>query len=504
MKAMLFKPSSQHFSNRLVSKISKQPVFSEVYRHHRFFHQSAIATTLKPADDFIREMKARGVLNDATSGFEQLVNEMANGQPGNQKKPIGVYAGFDPTASGLHVGNLLVLQTLKRFQTAFDSQKVHIYCLVGGATGRIGDPSGRKSERPLLEENIIAGNIEGLKREMNAFFSSENTSNVTVVNNADWLGEMKMIDLLRNVGKYFQITNMLRLESVKSRLENADAENAGMTFTEFSYSLFQSYDFYHLFNSRNVRLQIGGSDQWGNITSGLEFIKKKQTMNPEISQIPCSGMTVPLLTTADGVKFGKSMGNAVWLNPDMTSPFDFYQYFTRAQDADVEKLLKMLTFVSVEEIEQIMNEHNKQPEKRLAQQILADQLTQQIHGMDQLACVKKCSNLLYGSGNEEEAVTILKSLSKNEISTLMKDSPSAQLPRSELLSKPIVDIALALKLGPSKAELGKLIKNGGFYINYKRQQDPKYILTSDDLVAGGGTIAVLRLGKKNYQIIEAV
>ncbi|KAF0974810.1 hypothetical protein FDP41_006284 [Naegleria fowleri] len=504
MKTFLSKPSSQHFK-RLVSKSSKPPVLFSSEAFPRFFHQS-ISTTLFPSSptDFIRDIKTRGVLNDATSGFEQLVNEMANGQPGNQKKPIGIYAGFDPTASGLHVGNLLVLQTLKRFQKAFEPNKVHIYCLVGGATGRIGDPSGRKTERPLLDEDIISGNIEGLKREMNAFFSSENTSNVTVVNNADWLGEMKMIDLLRNVGKYFQITNMLRLESVKSRLENADAENAGMTFTEFSYSLFQSYDFYYLFNSNNVRLQIGGSDQWGNITSGLEFIKKKQTMNPEMSQISCSGMTIPLLTTADGVKFGKSMGNAVWLNPEMTSPFDFYQYFMRVQDADVEKLLKVLTFVSVDGIEQIMNEHKKQPEKRIAQQILADQLTQQIHGTDQLECVKKCSQLLYGSGSEEEALNILRSLSKKEISTLMKDSPSSQLPRSELLSKSIVDIAVSLKLGPSKAELSKLIKNGGFYINYKRQQDPKYILTSDDFVAGGGTIAVLRLGKKNFQIIEAV
>ena len=466
----------------------------------RNFHSMNGVVMGNVGQDFIADLKKRGVYNDATSSFEQLVQEMTNGS----SKPIGIYAGFDPTALGLHVGNLLVLQTLRRFQQAFPSENVHIYCLVGGATGRIGDPSGRKTERPLLSEETINGNINGLKKEMNEFFSMEDKKNVTVVNNADWLGEMKMIDLLRNVGKYFQIVNMLRLESVKSRLENADADTGGMTFTEFSYSLFQSYDFYHLYSSNNVRLQLGGSDQWGNITSGLEFIKKKQSMNPDATHLSCSGMTVPLLTTADGVKFGKSMGNAIWLNPDMTSPFDFYQFFLRSQDADVEKLLKVLTFVPVEEIEKIMIEHQKQPEKRVAQQILAEQLTEQIHGKKQLETVQKCSELLFGSKSEEEALNILKSLSKKDITALMKDSPSAQISREELLSKPIVDIAISLKLGTSKSELGKLIKSGGFYINYARQTDPKYVLTENNLVAGNGTIVVLRLGKKNFQLIEAI
>ncbi|EFC36623.1 predicted protein [Naegleria gruberi] len=450
-------------------------------------------------NEFISDLKKRGIYNDATSGFDNLMQEMNSGS--ELAKSIGIYAGFDPTASGLHVGNLLVLQTLKRFQLAFNPKNVHIYCLVGGATGRIGDPSGRKTERPLLDESTINNNIEGLKREMNSFFSSKN--NVTVVNNADWLGEMKMIDLLRNVGKYFQIANMLRLDSVKSRVENADADNGGMTFTEFSYSLFQSYDFFHLLNSNNVRLQIGGSDQWGNITSGLEFIKKKQTAMPESCQSVCSGMTIPLLTTADGVKFGKSMGNAVWLNPEMTSVFDFYQYFLRVQDADVEKLLKMLTFVSLEDIDQILQEHNQQPEKRIAQQRLAEELTTQIHGKEQLEKVQKCTNLLFGASSEE-AIEILKTLSKKDITSLMKDSVGGQVPKEDLLSKPIIDIALALKLGPSKSELGKLIKSGGFYINYKRQIDPKYVMTEADLVAGNGSIAVLRLGKKNYHLIEAI
>ncbi|KAL9652179.1 hypothetical protein ABK040_013948 [Willaertia magna] len=491
---------------------------------HTNNHFTNSTTSEKKVQDFLTELKQRQVLNSATNGFEQLLNQIYstnnNTTTGNNNnnKPIGIYAGFDPTASSLHVGNLLVIQTLKRFQKVFSPKQLHIFCLVGGATGKIGDPSGRKTERPLLEEELIQQNIDGLTRELLNYFKLEkldnnlqnNTlqnNNATVVNNNDWLGQMNMIEMLRNVGKYFQLTNLLRLESVKSRLENADSENSGMTFTEFSYSLFQSYDFYHLFLNHNVRLQIGGSDQWGNITSGLEFIKKKlnqqyvsDSKKGSDDEIIC-GMTVPLLTTADGVKFGKSMGNAIWLNPERTSPFDFYQFFIRVQDADVEKLLKMLTFVSLEEIDNVMKEHAKNPELRIAQKLLAEQLTEQIHGKEQLETVKKCTELLF-KNNEEEALELLKTLNIKDIKSFMKDSPSTCFKKEEIIGKNLIDICLQLRLGPSKSELFKLTKSGGLYLNYKRQNDVKYCICENDLIQN--SFIVLRTGKKNYHLIEVI
>ncbi len=438
-------------------------------------------------NDFVGRLHQRGIICDKTASFEKVLAEP------NSHEKCGIYAGFDPTADGLHVGNLLVLQTLNRFRK--EGGYKNIVALIGGGTGMIGDPSGKKTERSLLQQEQLALNISCLKKEIETFFADD--SHVRVVNNADWLSSFNMIDWLRDVGKHFQVNNMMRLDSVKSRI--GSETSAGMTFTEFSYSLLQSYDFYHLNKQLGVQIQIGGSDQWGNITSGMEFIRRKAHVE-ESSDHSVAGMTIPLLTTADGVKFGKSEGNAIWLNPKKTSPFEFYQYFMRTKDEDVSKFLRMLTLLPLEEIEQIEKQHAQTPEKWIGQRTIAQELVKQIHGNEMEKKVRECSEMLFKE-DETANAELLRTMSKAEIQSLLRDAPTSIIPLDTLLSEPLPMLLKRANVFKSSSEARRAIQNGGLYINYRRESNLQYKLTTSDLIADQ-TLVLIRVGKKNYYLLQ--
>ena len=318
------------------------------------------------------------------------------------------------------------------------------------------------------------------------------------MDNGDWLGQMNIIDLLRDVGKFFHVNNMLRLESVKNRLESGE----GMTFTEFSYSLFQSYDFYHLYKNYGVSTQLGGSDQYGNIVSGIDYLKKRINLEKDApSPVHCGGLTVPLLTTVDGKKFGKSEGNAIYLNPQKTSVYDMFQYFMRVHDSDACKFLRMLTFLPLEQIAQIELEHNLKPEARNAQRILAQEMVLALHGKEELAKVQQASQLLFdsnapGSGEHGDVQV----WTNEQINMLLKDAPRGRLSRQDTLSKPLFVILKECGMFKSTSEAKRMFKMGGIYVNNRREEDHGHIVTANELIED--RILLLRSGKKNYYIVE--
>lgn len=405
----------------------------------------------------------RKLLFQATNGIEKVLERKSS-----------VYAGFDPTSDGLHVGNLIILKTLKKFKEFGHP----VIALVGGATSQVGDPSGKKSERPILSKEMIQNNMNSIQKEINQFFKDE----VKLVNNQEWLGNLNMLELMNLYGRYFNIHKMLRLESIKSRLESGD----GMSYTEFSYPIFQSIDFNYLNEKYNVELQIGGSDQWGNITSGIELISK---INPNKE---CGGITVPLLTTNDGKKFGKSEGNAIWINHKKTSYYHFYQYFIRIQDQDVETLLLMVTDYSEDEIKEILIEHNKTPEKLFAQTILANSITEEIHDKHGLEMAKKSSEILFGD-------LPFQSLKLEDLESLLKEFPSFHLEnRENVLGLKIWEV-LKKSNALTSSQTKKLIQEGGLYLNQKKIE-MEDVLKEEDFIEK--KLLIFRKGKKNYFIIK--
>jgi tyrosyl-tRNA synthetase len=415
--------------------------------------------------DFLQDLAWRGIIYQQTDE-EGLKDSLS-------KEPISLYCGVDPTADSMHIGHLLPFLTLRRFQQHGHRPIV----LVGGATGLIGDPSGKSEERKLLTLETVQDNVAGIKKQLESIFEFEGENGAIMVNNYDWAGSMDVVTFLRDIGKHIGVNYMLAKDTIASRLET------GISFTEFTYTILQAMDFLHLYEHHNCKLQIGGSDQWGNITSGLELIRKVQ---PEGSK--AFGLTIPLVTKADGTKFGKTESGAVWLDPEKTTPYEFYQFWINTADADVVKYLKIFTFLSHEEIEQLEKAVQEEPHLRKAQKVLAEELTRLIHGEDSLQQAIKISQALF-SGD-------VRSLSGAEIEQGFKDVPAYTSQNEENL----VDLLVAAKISPSKRQAREDIANGAVTVNGEKITDTSYVLTESDRIEGQFTI--IRRGKKKYTLIR--
>jgi len=421
----------------------------------------------------IQELTWRGLVHDVTPGTEeQLAKELTSG-----------YIGFDPTADSLHIGNLVPVFLLKHLQRAGHKPIV----LVGGATGMVGDPSGKKSERQLLDQQTLAQNLEGQKKQLKKFldFGNEPTSAV-MVNNHDWFKEFSFLDFIRDVGKHISVSYMMAKDSVKSRLET------GMSFTEFTYQLVQGYDFYHLYENYNCKLQMGGSDQWGNIVTGTELIRRK-------SSGQAFALTAPLLTKSDGSKFGKSEGGNIWLDPKRTSPYKFYQYWLNVSDIDAERFIKIFTFLNEPEIQKLIKEHKEAPHLRVLQKKMASNITTQVHGDEALDQAIKASQILFGKSTSED----LKAISKESFLSVFDGVPSGKIKSTDLSEGiGIIDLLVAqtgfLK---SNGEATRALKENSIQVN-KQRVVKEFSLTKADLI--NDEYVLLQRGKKNYFLVEVV
>lgn len=393
------------------------------------------------------------------------------------KKPIKVYCGFDPTADSLHLGNLVAIMGLAWFQR-FGHTPVAI---VGGATGMIGDPSGKTSERQFLDEGMIQNNLKGIQKNLEQILHQGAIPPI-LLNNYSWLKEFSLIAFLRDVGKHFRMGPMLSKDSVKKRLESEE----GMSFTEFCYQLLQGYDFLHLYRDYDVLVQLGGSDQWGNIIAGTDLIRK-------VLGKSAFGLTFPLLTKSDGQKFGKSEKGAIWLSPEKLSPYEFYQYLFRTADADVIALMRMLTFMEMEEIrhyERLMKKEDYIP--NTAQRKLAEEVTKIVHGSDSLKVALEVTKAASpGAKSRLDAATL---------DALGKDMPNFSLTREEIVGVKLIDLIPKLGLISSKSEARKLIRNGGMYLNNEKVQSEDATIEEENLI--GGRLALLALGKKNKALLK--
>ncbi|GAE92926.1 tyrosyl-tRNA synthetase [Gracilibacillus boraciitolerans JCM 21714] len=396
------------------------------------------------------------------------------------KNVVTLYCGFDPTADSLHIGHLLPVLMLKRFQQAGHRP----IALIGGGTGMIGDPSGRSTERVLNSAEIVKGFSESIKEQLAGLLNFDQGENSAVArNNHEWLSTMTIIDFLRDIGKHFSINYMLAKDSVESRLEN------GISFTEFSYMMLQSIDFLNLYEKENCTLQIGGSDQWGgNITAGMELIRRKQ-FEKEEDEAEVFGLTVPLITKSDGTKFGKTAGGAIWLDPEKTTPYEFYQFWINTDDRDVLKFIKYFTFISFEEIEALESELKEAPEKRIPHKRLAEEMTKLVHGEEALQQAKKITEALF-SGD-------LASLNAAEIEQGFKDVPSVAIDNKEI---GLVDLLVEAGISSSKRQAREDITNGAIYINGVRNQEVTHQLTETDRIEDKFTI--IRHGKKKHFLIR--
>ncbi|WP_409297181.1 tyrosine--tRNA ligase [Peribacillus sp. SCS-26] len=417
--------------------------------------------------DLIQDLKWRGIIYQQTDeeGLATLL----------EKEKISIYCGIDPTADSMHIGHLLPFLTLRRFQ-----QHGHRpLALVGGATGLIGDPSGKSEERNLLTIEAVKGNADSIKGQLHRIFEFEGENGAVMVNNYDWISAIDMVTFLRDFGKHIGINYMLAKDTISSRLET------GISFTEFTYTILQAIDFNHLYGNYNCKLQIGGSDQWGNITTGLELIRKKQDEGAK-----AFGLTIPLVTKADGTKFGKTESGAVWLDPEKTSPYEFYQFWINTADADVVKYLKYFTFLSHEEIEELSRAVEAEPHLRRAQKRLAEEMTRLIHGEESLQQAVKITAALF-SGD-------IKTLSAAEIKQGFKDVPTYE--QEGGTETPLVDLLVQAGISPSKRQAREDIQNGAVSINGDKVTDQGHILSEEDKIDGQFTI--IRRGKKKYTMIK--
>ncbi|WP_337020254.1 tyrosine--tRNA ligase [Oceanobacillus massiliensis] len=419
--------------------------------------------------DILQDLEGRGLIHQTTDreGLEKHLKE-------NQ---ITLYCGFDPTADSLHIGHLVPLTMLKRFQQAGHKP----IALVGGGTGMIGDPSGRSSERSLNTAEVVQGYASKIQEQIGKLVDLEQDDNpVLSRNNHDWLGSMSVIDLLRDAGKHFGINYMLAKESVSARIEK------GITFTEFSYMILQSLDFLKLYEQENCTLQIGGSDQWGNITAGMELIRRSREDQAE--EIKVFGLTVPLITKADGTKFGKTAGNAVWLDADKTTPYEFYQFWINTDDRDVIKFIRYFTFLSAQEIAELQEELENRPENRIAQKRLAQEMTRTVHSEEALTQAEKISAALF---NGE-----LKELSADDIEQGFKDVPTFETEKQDI---PLIELLVNASISSSKRQAREDVKSGAIYINGERVQNLDHSITSEDRIEEQFTI--IRRGKKKYFLV---
>ncbi len=419
--------------------------------------------------NMIDELRWRGLIHQSTD--EAQLRE-------HLSQPRALYAGFDPTAASLHVGSLLPLMTLRRFQS-FGHTPI---ALVGGATGMIGDPSGKSEERNLLSEAALAENVAGIREQVSKFLDFSGANAAQVVNNYDWIGGFSFLSFLRDVGKHFPVNAMLAKDSVKSRIERADS---GISYTEFSYMLLQAYDFAHLSQSHKCTLQIGGSDQWGNITAGTDLARR-------LHGASLHGLTMPLLLTSDGKKMGKSEKGAIWLDAARTSPYAFYQYWLNVADADVLMCLRFLTELSESEIAALATELTQNPGARAAQKTLATWLTQFVHGEAGLQSATRASAILFGAE--------ISALNDAELSEIFADVPSAQVSTAEFeQGLSLLDALVSTNLCASKSDAKRALVAGAIHLNNGRI-DAERKLTRSDLASE--TIFVLRNGKKRYALVR--
>lgn len=418
--------------------------------------------------EILQDLNNRGLIQQTTD-FEGLEQQL-------KEEQVTLYCGFDPTADSLHIGHLLPITILKRFQQAGHRP----IALIGGGTGMIGDPSGRTSERTLNDEQVVHGYAEGIRNQLAGILNFDAEENAAIArNNHDWLSKVTIIDFLRDAGKHFTVNYMLAKDSVASRIEH------GISFTEFSYMLLQSYDFLQLYEQENCTLQLGGSDQWGNITAGLEFIRRSRGDE----DIKAFGLTVPLITKADGTKFGKTAGGAVWLDPEKTSPYEFYQFWYNTDDRDVVKFLNYFTFLEKAELDALAEEAEANPGARQAQKRLAEEITKMVHGEAALEQAIKISEALF-SGD-------VKVLTAAEIEQGFKDVPTFETEKTDVQ---LVDLLVEAKISPSKRQAREDITNGAIYINGDRNQDVQHTVTEADRLED--TFTIIRRGRRNYFLVH--
>ncbi|HOM16592.1 MAG TPA: tyrosine--tRNA ligase [Thermoguttaceae bacterium] len=398
-----------------------------------------------------------------------------------REKPRTVYAGFDPTADSLHVGHLVALMTLRRFQKAGHRP----IAVIGGATGMIGDPSGKSEERQLLSPETLQANIAGMAPQLRRFLDFEcGSASALLLNNYDWIGPISYLEFLRDVGKHTPVSVMLAKESVRTRLERSEG---GLSYTEFSYMLLQAYDFVHLYQAYGCELQIGGSDQWGNITAGIDLARR-------LCGVQLYGLTCPLLTRSDGAKMGKTEAGAIWLSAQRTSPYQFYQYWINLPDADVGTCLRFFTDLETDAIEAALAEHQNDPSRREGQKLLAGELTRLVHGEEALAAARRASDILFGAEIDH--------LTDAQLEAIFADVPSRPLSKTRLEGEGlwIVEALCEAGLAKTRSEARRLIAQGGVYLNNRRVDDMERRLGPQDLA--GQTILVLRTGKKNYALLR--
>ncbi|HEY0742469.1 MAG TPA: tyrosine--tRNA ligase [Chryseosolibacter sp.] len=423
--------------------------------------------------NFVEELRWRGMLHDIMPGTEeQLSKESTSG-----------YIGFDPTADSLHIGHLTQIMTLLNFQRAGHKP----YALVGGATGMVGDPSGKSAERNLLSEDVLTHNVACVKKQLEKFLDFSGTNAAEMVNNYDWFKEFRFLDFIRDVGKHITISYMMSKDSVKKRLES----DAGLSFTEFTYQLVQGYDFYWLYKNKNCKLQMGGSDQWGNIVTGTELIRRKADGD-------AFALTTKLITKADGTKFGKTEGGNVWLDPKKTSPYKFYQYWLNVSDDDAANFIKIFTQLTREEIEGLIAEHAQAPHQRKLQQVLAKDITVRVHSQADYDNAIKASNILFGNSTTDD----LQSLDEETLLSVFEGVPQVKISKSEYANTASVIDLLSTSsqnvIFPSKGEARKMIQGGGVSVNKSKVEDmnakPSYSLLQ-------GKYLLAQKGKKNYYLI---
>ncbi|MDM1367763.1 tyrosine--tRNA ligase [Myroides marinus] len=426
--------------------------------------------------NFIEEVTWRGMLHDVMPGTEEHLLEQMR----------AAYVGIDPTADSLHIGHLVGVMLLKHFQLAGHKP----YALVGGATGMVGDPSGKSNERNLLDEEALRHNQNAIKEQLSRFldFNSGAENAAVLVNNYDWMKDFSFLEFIRTVGKHITVNYMMAKDSVKKRL-NGEFQD-GMSFTEFCYQLMQGYDFLHLYKENNITLQMGGSDQWGNITTGTELIRR--TISEKAYALTC-----PLITKADGTKFGKSEGGNIWLSAEYTSPYKFYQYWLNVADADAERYIKIFTFISREDIEALIKEHAEAPHLRVLQRRLAEEVTTMVHGQEQLDNAIKASNILFGNSSTED----LKQLDEKTFLEVFDGVGQSEVAKADIEAGLTIVDALAANsdLASSNGDARRSLQANSISVNREKVTE-EYVISSNDLI--NDQFVLLQKGKKNYFILH--
>ncbi len=424
--------------------------------------------------NFVEELKWRGMIHDIMPGTEEEL----------MKGPAAAYVGIDPTGDSLHIGHLVSIMILKHFQNCGHKP----YALVGGATGMIGDPSMKSAERNLLDEQTLAHNVSCIKAQLSRFldFNSDAPNKAELVNNYDWMKDYTFINFTRDIGKHITVNYMMSKDSVRKRLSRESSE--GMSFTEFTYQLLQGYDFLYLYEHRNVKLQLGGADQWGNITTGTELIRR--VLGKE-----AYGLTCPLITKADGGKFGKTEKGNIWLDAERTSPYQFYQFWLNVSDEDAERYIKIFTMLDRETIESAIAEQREDPGRRTLQKLLAKEVTVMVHGQAEYEKALSASQVLFSNCTSEA----LKALDERTFLDVFDGVPTFEIQRSSLPMGILDVLAVETSVFPSKAEARKMLLGGGVSINKEKVTDLNRQITEDDIIDGKYILA--QRGKKNYYII---